>query len=284
MHPSGTARRCLLLMAFFTIASRAELRPDLEYGRVGNFRLLLDANIPDTPGPHAAAILVHGGGWVRGDRKNTMAPLFAPLTNAGIAWFSISYRLAGDVPAQLLLSTAVDDVRQAVSYVKAHAAEFRIDPDRIALIGESAGAQLAAMAALRPGSEGAVKAVVSIYGPNDLAGIAQNAPQIPERWREKMKGNPWVDLLMAGLNAQSPVNYLHAGMPPFLLIHGTKDPFVPYDQSVSLCKLIQKAGGSCSLFSVEGGVHGLRRWESSGLTAYKAYMVRWLQQQLGATV
>ncbi len=271
-------------MALFTIVSRAELRPDIEYGRVGDFRLLLDANIPDGPGPHPAAILVHGGGWIRGDRKHNVAPLFAPLSNAGIAWFSISYRLMGDVPGKFLLSTAVDDVRQAVSYVKAHATEFRIDPDRIALIGESAGAQLASMAALRPGANGVVKAVVSFYGPNDLAGIAQNAPQIPEQWREKIKDSPWGDLVFAGLKAGSPINYLHAGMPPFLLIHGTADPLVPYDQSVTLCARIQQAGGSCILFSVAGGGHGMRGWELKDLTAYKAYMIRWLQQKLGSAL
>ena len=273
-------RNWLVLMAFFTIVSRAELRPDVEYGRVGDFRLLLDANIPKTPGPHPAAILVHGGGWVRGDRKHTVAPLFAPLSDAGIAWFSISYRLIGDIAGKFLLSTASNDVRQAVKHIKEHAAEYRIDPDRIALIGESAGAQLAAMAALKPGPDGAVQAVVSIYGPNDLAGIAQSAPQIPEQWRDKIKNSSWGDLLMAGLNAESPINYLHAGMPPFLLIHGTEDPFVPYAQSVTLCSRIQQAGGSCSLFSVAGGGHGLRGWESKELTAYKAYMVRWLQQKL----
>jgi acetyl esterase len=275
-------RRWLVLMAFFTIASRAELRPDIEYGRVGEFRLFLDANIPDGPGPHAAAILVHGGAWVRGDRKNTFAPVFAPLSDAGIAWFSVGYRLMGNVPGKFMLSNAVDDVRQAVLYIKDHAAEFHIDPDRIALVGESAGAQLASMAALRPGERGAVKAVVSFYGPNDLAGIAQNAPQIPEQWRQKIKDSPWGDLLMAGLKAESPINYLHPGMPPFLLIHGTADPFVPYDQSVTLCARIQEAGGSCSLFSADGGGHGLRGWESRQLTSYKAYMVRWLQQKLNS--
>jgi acetyl esterase len=276
-------RGWLILMTFFTIASRAEMRPDIEYGRVGELRLFLDAHIPNGPGPHPAVILVHGGGWVRGNRKDTMAPLFAPLSDAGFAWFSISYRLIGEIRGKNILGTAEDDVRNAVLYVKDHAAEFRIDPDRVALIGDSAGGQLACMAALQPGSRGAVKAVVSLYGPNDLASIAQNAPQIPEEWRDKIMASPWGDVLMSGLKSKSPINYLHAGMPPFLLIHGTKDPLVPYEQSVTLCNRIEKAGGSCTLFSVEGGGHGLRGWEARQLTSYKAFMVRWLQQKLGST-
>jgi len=68
----------------------------------------------------------------------------------------------------LTLGTAVDDVRQSIAYVKSHAADYRVDPGRIALIGESAGAQLASMAALHPVPSGNVRAVVAFYGPSDL--------------------------------------------------------------------------------------------------------------------
>src|SRR5580658_7195095 len=107
---------------------------DIEYGQAGKVTLRLDAHIPEGKGPFAAAILVHGGAWVAGDRINSVRPLFEPLSQAGLAWFSISYRLAADVArnpvgAAMHLGTAESDVRRAVAFVKEHASEYRVNPD-----------------------------------------------------------------------------------------------------------------------------------------------------------
>src|SRR5215831_10231314 len=69
---------------------------DVEFARYGDVRLALDAAIPKAAGLSPAAIIVHGGGWVKGDRRVDVEPLFEPLSEAGIAWFSISYRLMND--------------------------------------------------------------------------------------------------------------------------------------------------------------------------------------------
>src|SRR5579863_4110937 len=119
---------------------------DIVYSRAGGADLVMDASLPASSIPTAAIIIVHGGGWVRGDRRIDVRPLFKPLSDAGFAWFSISYRLASNVTE---FGVAIDDVEAAVHYVKAHAAEYNIDTNRIALVGESAGGQLAAMAVLR---------------------------------------------------------------------------------------------------------------------------------------
>ena len=145
-----------LYLLLFMTAIYAEDLKDVEYARAGKVSLRFDAHIPNGAGPFAAVILVHGGAWVMGDKTNNVQPLIQPLTDAGFAWFSISYRLAGDVArnpigAAMQLGTAESDVRRAVAFVKDHAAEYRVNPNRIALLGESAGGQLAAMAALRPG-------------------------------------------------------------------------------------------------------------------------------------
>src|SRR3954452_12951842 len=121
-------------------AANVEVRRDIEYARVGDTRLAFDAAIPKTAEPCPAVIVVHGGGWVRGDRRLDVAPLLDPLSDAGFAWFSISYRLMNDFTQ---FGAAIDDVSAAVRFVKTRAAEYRIDPDRIALLGESAGGQLA---------------------------------------------------------------------------------------------------------------------------------------------
>src|SRR5271163_4665227 len=93
----ASAFLCLLIMNFTIPAARGEKLMDVEYARPGGLSLRLDAVIPEGPGPFPAAVIVHGGGWVRGDRRIDVAPLFQPLEDAGIAWFSISYRLATNV-------------------------------------------------------------------------------------------------------------------------------------------------------------------------------------------
>lgn len=254
---------------------------DVEYATPGGISLRLDAAIPAGRGPFPAAILVHGGGWVRGDRRLEVKPLFQPLSDAGIAWFTISYRLATD---PLLFGAAMYDVESAVSFVKAHAAEYRVDPNRLALIGESAGGQLAAMAALDRDSADPVKAVVALYAPMDLVSLAKTSQMVPLAIRNALNGTPWEGMILARLAQLSPIEYVRSGMPPFLLVHGTADALVPYAQSMRMRDRMKAAGADCELFPVQGAGHGIRWWESSGTvsTAYKQRIVEWLKQQLSA--
>ena len=238
------------------MSSRGEVLENIEYGRAGDFSLRMDAHLPSGDGPFPAAIIVHGGGWVRGDRRVGVEPLFKPLSDGGYAWFSISYRLANDItgsiarafPTSLFLGGAVQDVRQAIAHVKAHARDYKTDPKGIVLIGESAGAHLASMAALKPDTNGGVAAVVALYGPSDLVALAKTLRQIPDSVRRAVASTPWADLLQAGLRNLSPINYVRKDMPPFLLIHGTADTLVPFDQSVQMCRKILEAGASCELY------------------------------------
>jgi acetyl esterase len=250
---------------------------DIEYARSGDVRLALDSAIPETAGPHPAVIVVHGGGWVRGDRRTEVAPLLQPLSDAGIAWFSISYRLMTDVSQ---FGAAVDDVEAAIRFVKSHGAEYRVDPNRIALVGESAGGQLAAMAALSDAPELRVRGVVALYTPTDLVSLAKNSAMVPQWIRENIQGTPWEPLLVARLKQLSPIEHVRRGMPPFLLIHGTADPLVPFDQSRAMCERMKTAGASCELFPVEGAGHGVRWWSASISEPYRREMVRWLKERL----
>jgi alpha-L-fucosidase 2 len=235
----------------------------------------MDAYVPEGRGPFPAAIIVHGGAWVSGDRRVNVEPLFQPLEDAGFAWFSISYRLARDITQ---FGAGILDVEEAVRYVRKHAAEYNIDPDRIALIGESAGAQLASMAALAP--EMGVRAVVAFYSPSDLVNLARSSHYVPENIRRQIQGTPWEGFLLEGLKQLSPIQHVRRDMPPFLLIHGTADSLVPYEQSEKMCSAARAAGASCELYPVKGGGHGVRWWESSHLTAYKRVMTDWLRKQL----
>lgn len=270
----------LLAMAVASGATFTGALPDIEYARPAGVPLLMDAHIPAGPGPFTAAIIVHGGGWVRGDRRTEVAPLFEPLQQASIATFSIDYRLSSDLSQ---FGVAIDDVRDAIHFVKSHAAEYRIDPDRIALIGESAGGQLAAMAALDVKDGTSVKAVVALYAPMDLVELAKDSDFVPQQLRNSIRGTPFEPIILARLGQLSPIDNVRPGAPPFLLIHGTEDALVPFAQSSAMCDRLKASGDACEVYPVAGGGHGIRWWESSHprqAQAYKEEMVRWLEQHL----
>ncbi|OLE14469.1 MAG: hypothetical protein AUG89_01810 [Acidobacteria bacterium 13_1_20CM_4_56_7] len=110
---------CLLVLAICCLSAAAADFKDVEYGQVDGVHLTLDAHVPDGDGPFPAAILVHGGGWVAGDKQQYITYIFQPLSDAGFAWFSINYRLA----PQFKFPTDGDDVESAIRFVRANAAK-----------------------------------------------------------------------------------------------------------------------------------------------------------------
>jgi acetyl esterase len=285
-----TRSAAVLLSASLASSAWAGAYENVEYSNPSGRTLRFDASIPEGQGPFPAVVIVHGGAWVTGDRRGSVEPLFKPLTNAGYAWFSIDYRLAGNfdfssIPSLLtsvgVMDEAIEDVRQAVLFIRQNAAKYRIDPSRIALLGESAGAHLASMAALKPVTGSEVQAAIAFYSPSDLESLVQKMPQIPENVRRAVKGTSFAELLLARLRTLSPIQWVRKDAPPFLLVHGTSDGLVPYEQSEEMCAAIKKAGAQCELFAVTGGTHGVRRWEASTqMTAYKDRMTAWLAENL----
>ncbi len=250
---------------------------DVEYAQAGGISLQLDASLPredDAAAP--AVIVVHGGAWVGGDRRRTAVPLLQPLADAGFAWFSISYRLA---KGPLDFGDAVGDVEAAIRFVRSHAGEYGVDPERIYLVGESAGGHLAAMASLG-GAEGtAVRGVVALYTPSDLVALATTSEMIPAGIRRQLHGTPFAKLILARLEQLSPIGLVKPGMPPFFLIHGDEDKLVPIGQSIEFCKKITAAGGACTMSTMPGVGHSVRFWEGNASVAsrYKREMVEWLR-------
>ena len=106
-------------------------------------KLALDAFIPRSQAPVPAVIVVHGGGWEAGDKVTYVTPIFEPLARAGLAWFSIDYRLT---PA-FTHEDQLEDLREAIRFVRAEHKRFNIDPARIFLLGESASGQMVAQMA-----------------------------------------------------------------------------------------------------------------------------------------
>jgi alpha-L-fucosidase 2 len=272
----------LLFMGSTAYAHSVQSRPvrtinDIVYARVDGTDVAMDAALPESRQPTPAVVIVHGGGWVQGDRRNDVRPLFQPLSQAGFAWFSISYRLVTDVSQ---FGVAIDDVESAVRFIKSHAAEYNIDPDRLALLGESAGGQLAAMAVLRGGAAGSVRAVVGFYTPTDLVSLMENSTFIPAQIRSRVVGMPWERLVLAGLAQLSPVYNVRGDMPPFLLIHGTDDALVPLSQSTAMCKRMREAGATCDVYPVDGAGHGIRWWTASERASAERKMISWLDSEL----
>ena len=251
---------------------------NIEYGRAGSTSLRLDVRLPAGKGPFPAVILVHGGGWIRGDRAWNMAPLFDPLTDAGFASFSISYRLATDFSQ---IGVAVDDVRQAMKFVREHAPEYDVDPARIALVGESAGAHLASLAALAEPKW--VTAVVSLYSPNDLETLVRTSTAVPDKIRRAVESGGMAEPLLEYLRSLSPIQHVTSNAPPFLLIHGTSDSIVPFSQSEKMYERLRAAGVDSELIPVNGpGGHGMRYWTRTNPEShYLSQMLAWLHRKLG---
>lgn len=270
-----SAMRHITPLLLLALTARAELKTDIEFAKASGTNLTLDAFVPEGAGPFPACILVHGGGFTRGDKATFIKPLFDPLGKAGFAWFSINYRLA----PQHRYPACVEDVESAVRWVKAHAAEFKVDPGRIALIGESAGGHLVSLVGARAGADTRVAAVVPFYAPHDLESRVRQSETTPA-WVEALFGIKSLDDAAWGtLREASPISHVRAGMPPYLLIHGTKDNKVPFDQSVKFREKMRAAGNACDLIAVDGGGHGMGGWEKID-PGYKDKLVAWLRATL----
>jgi acetyl esterase/lipase len=247
-----------------------------------------------TPGvgepPYGVIVIIHGGGWTVGDKRGELPLSAIPgFLALGYAVASVNYRLAPEdvFPAQLL------DAKAAIRYVRTMAPTFGLDPDRIAVVGESAGGHLAALLATtqgrpefddptlgNPDVSSAVQAVVDFYGPADLTtSDAQRAlnPPCPS------EPDPSIVALLGAspteapdlAAAASPVSYLAAGqvLAPFLIAHGDADCVVPYQQSVELHDAIEAvAPGRSQLVIVPGSGHYLDFDFASIQAAFTAFL------------
>lgn len=269
---------CLLFS--FSVVARAAFQADIEYGTAAGVSLKLDAFVPDGPGPFPAVILVHGGGWSAGDKsggpqKGYMAPMHEPLSAAGFAWFSINYRLGPQFhhPAQ------IEDVETAIRWVKKHAAEYHVDPQRLALSGESAGGHLAALAAVRADNATRVAAVVVFYGNFDLVAELKRRGEMSPSFVALLGRETADEEMLKAMHDVSPINFVKPGLPPFLLVHGTADQSVSYERSVEMQAKLRAANVPCELITIKDGPHGMLPWPALA-PDFKSRVVEWLQGTL----
>ncbi len=226
--------------------------------------IYLPADGAKTPLP--LIIWVHGGAWEEGDKK--YCPV-ADVTRYGFVLASINYRLSREAifPAQ------IHDCKAAVRWLRAHAKEYRINPDRITVWGESAGGHLAALLGTSgedqflEGTVGEnlqfsskVQAVIDWFGPTDLLALADEAIKSGSFSATE---NPLTRLFGGNSEDQkklaelaNPIRYATKDDPPFLIMHGTKDPLVPLSQSKILNQALQKAGVTSTLIIIQNAGHG----------------------------
>lgn len=233
------------------------VKRDVTYCTADGVELKMDLYYPtaNEEGPFPAAIYVHGGGWSSGRKTSGAGAADIPfLQAAGFLTVSVDYRLAPEYEFPAML----EDVKCAVRSLRAHAGEYRLDPNRIGVWGSSAGGHLAALLGTTDESAGfdtgeypayssRVQAVVDMFGPADLTGSFGGGYQNARR----VFGN--FDLALA-----SPVTYVSADDPPFLILHGEQDALVPIEQSRILLAALQAAGVPAELVPVKNAGHGFK--------------------------
>ncbi|WP_457947797.1 alpha/beta hydrolase fold domain-containing protein [Pseudarthrobacter sp. alpha12b] len=272
----------------------------IEFARPQNADpLLLDLYLPGAgaagrdQGGRPAVIHFHGGGWRTGERSSLgpgvdgfgLSPI-EQLADAGFVVASADYRLTdvATFPAQLL------DAKAAVRWLRAHAAEYGVDPRRIYAWGDSAGGHLASLLGLTagatafgapagtrgPGGDDQVAAVAAWYPPTDL--LRMGAQARPDAVARADDPGSRESLLLGAqpadapdrASAASPVTYVHPDAPPFLLIHGTADRFVPVAQSTSLAEALERAGTAVELLLLEDADHMWQLPDGSNAAAGQA--------------
>src|SRR6202162_3405965 len=212
----------------------------------------LDLYIPTNHKNMPLVVFVHGGGWEHGDKAgDSLNPNNLQLLWDGYAMASVNYRLAPAAiwPAQ------IQDCKAAIRWLKAHAHQYGYDPNRIGVIGESAGGHLVAMLGTTSGSKtfdvgenldssSDVTCVVNLFGVVADFTIFNGNTSF-------LGGSPKEHPDLA--RSASPIGYLHADEPPMLVVHGTADHLVPYLQAELLVEAMDKAGAVCYFHTVVRG-------------------------------
>lgn len=228
---------------------------------------LLDIYLPQNAKQNTPLVIwVHGGAWMQGDKYADMSYMkntIQDILKSGYALASIDYRQSTDAifPAQ------IQDCNQAISFLYANAEKYKLDKEKIVLIGFSAGGHLASLLGLSTNNNISkfytdgktpkfkIKAVIDFYGPSELlAFMPQTTGDIPNDAIGQLLGAKlWERPDLA--RGASPANYVDNGDPSFLIFHGEKDDLVPYTQSVLLSSLLTQANVNNDLTIVKDAPH-----------------------------
>jgi len=236
-------------------------------------QLKMDILAPKTPGLKPLVVYVPGGGFMIAP-KNLALNQRTYVAEAGFVVASVEYRT---VPDGSIWSDGVTDVKSAIRYLRAHADQYQIDPNRVGVWGESAGGYLVSMVGVTNGlpqfdvganldQSSAVQAVLDKFGPSDYSKVAADFDAAAQkanysadnnlaRYAGVGAGKSVLDNAQAVARA-NPITYVNHADPPFLLIHGSADTFVSPSQTLILHTALRAAGVQSTRYVLEGAGHG----------------------------
>lgn len=241
--------------AFFGIptpASKVRYTADIKFAGADGAMLAFDLYRPAQVGVYPAVVIIHGGAW-RGGSPTDNAAFNRYLAAQGYVVWAISYRFA----PQYLFPTQLLDVQAALNFMQQHARDYETDLNRVAVMGRSAGAQLAMLAAYRPDAP-PIRAVVNYYGPVDLAAGYANPP-VPDPINTRavlvdfLGGTP--TQVPAQYQDASPIRWVTRSLPPSLLIYGGKDHIVEPKYGRALQQRLEEAGSQSILIEIPWAEH-----------------------------
>ncbi len=236
-------------------------RPGLSNGKTAD--LQMDVQIPTPSKKRPLVVYVTGGGFVIA-AKEAALDLRTYVAEAGFVVASVEYRTLSDGAN---FRDSIGDIKSAIRYLRANADSFDVDPDRVAVWGESAGGYLASMVGLTNGykafdagtnldQSSAVQAVVDKFGPSDATKVAADF-DAQSKASYASPTNP-ISLYMGAdaATAANPLTYVGASKPPFLFFHGTQDRLVSPTQTLILHNALSAAGSRTIRYVLEGAGHG----------------------------
>ncbi len=246
----------------FHLPDSVEKKENLVYATYGGRQMHLDLFLPKTgKTPYPVVVYIHGGGW-KGGNKSAFARQAAHMAAKGVAGACIEYRLSGEAtwPA------AIYDSKAAVRWVRANAAKYNLDPEKIGAAGGSAGGHLVALLGTanqkelegsggNPGVSSRVIAVAAFNPAVDLVSFGKRAPNNATNSVTEFLGKPYsADPSLWEL--ATPLTHISKRSASFLLLHGNADTTVPYQQSLDMQTKLKAAGVKVELFTAEGAAHG----------------------------
>lgn len=291
----------LILWFCFVSTLLAEARPEknVVYGMYSGLALLMDVYHPEKPNGYGV-IFISGSGWhmplaYNGSLKDGAANnnVLQKLTEAGYTVFAINHRAA----PRFRYPAAVEDAQRAVRFVRHHAKEYGINPDRIGGVGGSSGGHLVSMLGTLDGKgnpedpdpvdreSSRLQCVVALAAPSDLAKIRTESglSAVTSFVGIPLRGTNPATAEYKTYLASSPVTHVSGDDAPFLLIHGDADRTVPFEQSELMEAALEKSGVEVKLIRIAGGGHGRNFEGATNMPDYLGETVRWLNRHLGVS-
>lgn len=258
----------------YEVVGQPSVTTDVVYGHDDGLALMLDVHRPARPNGAGVIVIVSGGWQSSAELARIFAQAYPPFLDTGFTVFAVRHR---SWPKHRM-SSIVADVRRSVRFIRQHAKEYGVDPDRLGVFGSSAGGQLALLlgttgdsgdpsatdAVLRESSR--VAAVVANFPPTDLA-----------RWATQQ---PAFQFTATEAAQFSPIRFVSSGSAPSLILHGDADTAVPIDQGETMYAALARAGVPASFIRIKGAGHGFEGAAPADLERVNAATLQWFALHL----